>query len=176
MICRAERARVSQSRPRTLNSIGKPRVELKPIWEMSWSDPRLPGIAFTVSRTTAMNSAWLKGRCRLGSTGRSPGSFMVMKTIPVLTSPPPNPPTAPEYLSTSGRPSRKVSIWRNTRSVASRLVHTGVWNRTRNRLMSWEGMNSLRRNRTMPRERTKNPTAASMTQARWWSAGFSQRR
>src|SRR6266542_777628 len=76
MICRAERARRSQSRPRTLNSIGKPRVELKPIWEMSWSDPRLPGIAFTVSRTTPMNSAWLRGRPRLGSTGRWPGSFM----------------------------------------------------------------------------------------------------
>ena len=42
--------------------------------------------------------------------------------------------------------------------------------------MSWDGMNSLRRKRTMPRESTKKATAPSMTQPRWWSAGFSQRR
>ena len=42
-----------------------------------------------------------------GSTGRSAGSFMVTKTKPLLTSPPPKPPTKPPYMSTSGRAWRK---------------------------------------------------------------------
>ena len=40
-----------------------------------------------------MNSCWLRRRPVFGSGGRSSGSFMVTIIIPVLTSPPPKPPT-----------------------------------------------------------------------------------
>ena len=113
MISRAEAASVFQSGPRTLNSIGKPppRDGLKPPWEMSWSTTRPPGIEFAYWRTTPMNSCCVSGRPSSGSRGRWPGSFMLTKALPELTSLPPKPPMEPAKSVTSGREMRNFSIW-----------------------------------------------------------------
>ena len=56
---------------------------------------RAPGMPRAAARTIVHELLLGEPMARFGSTGRSSGSFMVTKTIPVLTSPPPKPPTQP---------------------------------------------------------------------------------
>ena len=160
-----------------LNSTGKPppRPALKPRCEKSCITIRAPGKALVACRVTAMSSFCESRLPVFGSTGRSAGSFMVTKRKPLLTSPPPKPPTKPPNMSTSGRDCRKRSIWLRMRSLASRFDPTGVWKRIPKRLMSCEGMNSWRSRPTMPRERTNRSADPASTSLRWRSAGTSRR-
>ena len=97
MITREARPRLSQSRPRMLNSTGKPppRVALKPRCEKSCITMRAPGIALAAWRATFIRSCCDSRRPSFLSTGRSGGSFIVTNTKPLFTSPPPKPPTKP---------------------------------------------------------------------------------
>ena len=101
---------------------------------------------------------------------------MVTQAIPVLTSPPPKPPMKPKKRSTSPREARNVSIWRNTRSVASMLVPTGRLEADLEAAGVLGGHELLLSRPMISSERAKNTADAASTRARWCRAGLSQRR
>lgn len=81
-----------------------------------------------------MRSDWLAGFLNGGATGRCPLGFIVTNIMPLFTSPPPKPPTAPKYFSISGRAARASSTRRMAASVTSSEVPRAVCTRIKNRL------------------------------------------
>ena len=143
-------ARVSQSRPRIAISTGKPAAGAEALLRGVLDARRAgPGIAFARLAHDVHELLLASGRCPVcGSAGRSPGSFRVTNTMPVLTSPPPKPPIDAEVAlhlaaGTAGtpRPAGRPGRWRRG------CCPPGVWKRARNRPVSWLGTNSLRSSR-----------------------------
>ncbi len=85
---------LSQSRPCTANSTGKPREAVKPRCDRSWIETFKPSF-LSASRVTDISSCCDSSWPASGSMPRSPFGFMLMKALVRFDCPPvPNPPTA----------------------------------------------------------------------------------